>query len=182
MTDLKNMSVDELRDQISKFNPVSGCIENVNAYMAFDELARRLLEQEQRIHSLEKIEKIAEYSAHEYENIALRQRAEQAESALLACQAECTGLKQHMQTFVDRVERGEVRSRRTYAAFKEALSHSTGSKIEEDAKRYQWMKKKATFQNRNGPGLYWYLPRYLEGDEGDQLDKSIDDARAMEDK
>jgi hypothetical protein len=45
-----------------------------------------------------------------------------------------------------------------------------------DAARYRHMRKTAQFQDRNGPGLYWYLPRFMEGDEGEQLDASIDSA------
>lgn len=50
---------------------------------------------------------------------------------------------------------------------------------DQDAKRYRHMRNNAQFQYRNGPGLYWYLPRYSDGkvrDEGQQLDDAIDAA------
>lgn len=43
-----------------------------------------------------------------------------------------------------------------------------------DAKRYQYMRCNATFRDKNGPGLYWYLPSFLSGSEADQLDAAID--------
>jgi len=52
-----------------------------------------------------------------------------------------------------------------------------------DAARYRHMRNNATFQNRNGPGLYWYLPRWdRELDVGDRLDNAIDAAIAAEGK
>ena len=48
-----------------------------------------------------------------------------------------------------------------------------------DAERYRHMRNNAQFQSRNGPGLYWYLPRFGDGkvrDEGKQLDDAIDAA------
>ena len=45
-----------------------------------------------------------------------------------------------------------------------------------DAERYRHMRNNAAFQSRNGPGLYWYLPRNLHGDKGQQLDTAIDAA------
>jgi hypothetical protein len=48
-----------------------------------------------------------------------------------------------------------------------------------DAERYRHMRNNAQFQSRNGPGLYWYLPRFGDGkvrDEGAQLDEAIDSA------
>ena len=50
--------------------------------------------------------------------------------------------------------------------------------LEMDAKRYRHMRSNATFQDRNGPGLYWYLPRWNRDLElGVRLDYAID--RAM---
>ena len=44
-----------------------------------------------------------------------------------------------------------------------------------DAARYRYMRAKATFQDRNGPGLYWYLPRWdRELPIGERLDRAID--------
>lgn len=48
-----------------------------------------------------------------------------------------------------------------------------------DAERYRHMRNNAQFQSRNGPGLYWYLPRFSDGnvrDEAQQLDAAIDAA------
>lgn len=48
-----------------------------------------------------------------------------------------------------------------------------------NAERYRHMRNNAQFQSRNGPGLYWYLPRFMDGkvrDEGKQLDDAIDAA------
>lgn len=50
--------------------------------------------------------------------------------------------------------------------------------LREDAERYRHMRNNSQFQSRNGPGLYWYLPRYGRGDEGEQLDAAIDAALA----
>lgn len=47
---------------------------------------------------------------------------------------------------------------------------------ERDAKRYRHMRDTAVFQDRNGPGLYWYLPRFLRGSEAERLDEAIDAA------
>ena len=50
--------------------------------------------------------------------------------------------------------------------------------LREDAERYRHMRNNSQFQSRNGPGLYWYLPRGLQGEEGEQLDAAIDAALA----
>ena len=46
-----------------------------------------------------------------------------------------------------------------------------------DAARYRYMRTSAAFQNRNGPGLYWYFP-WWDGKLplGERLDASIDRA------
>jgi hypothetical protein len=51
------------------------------------------------------------------------------------------------------------------------------AELRRDAERYRHMRKTARFQDRNGPGLYWYLPR-LDHDLpiGVRLDNSIDEA------
>lgn len=48
-----------------------------------------------------------------------------------------------------------------------------------DAERYRYMRSNAAFQDRNGPGLYWYLER-LNRDLpiGQRLDSAIDAAIA----
>lgn len=43
-----------------------------------------------------------------------------------------------------------------------------------DAERYRYMRNNASFRDRNGPGLYWYLPRFLPGGGAEQLDAAID--------
>ena len=49
--------------------------------------------------------------------------------------------------------------------------------LERDAARYRHMRSNATFQDRNGPGLYWYLPRWNRDLElGVRLDYAIDRA------
>ena len=46
---------------------------------------------------------------------------------------------------------------------------------ERDAKRYRYMRSNNTFQDRSGPGLYWYLPRWdRDLPVGDRLDNAID--------
>lgn len=46
-----------------------------------------------------------------------------------------------------------------------------------DAERYRHMRGTASFQDRNGPGLYWYLPRTDYGlPIGERLDAAIDAA------
>jgi hypothetical protein len=46
-----------------------------------------------------------------------------------------------------------------------------------DALRYRYMRSNAAFQDRNGPGLYWYLPRFNRDlPLGERLDAAIDDA------
>jgi len=49
--------------------------------------------------------------------------------------------------------------------------------LEADAERYRHMRASAQFQDRNGPGLYWYLPRWnRELSLGERLDTAIDAA------
>ena len=51
-----------------------------------------------------------------------------------------------------------------------------------DAARYRWLRDKSQPQNRNGPGLYWYVPRFLQGTKEEQLDAAIDNAKKGEGK
>lgn len=51
-----------------------------------------------------------------------------------------------------------------------------------DAARYRWLRDKSQPQNRNGPGLYWYLPRFMQGTKEEQLDAAIDNATKEEGK
>ena len=49
--------------------------------------------------------------------------------------------------------------------------------VERDAARYRRMRGSAAFQDRNGPGLYWYLPRWNRDlPIGERLDAAIDAA------
>jgi len=51
--------------------------------------------------------------------------------------------------------------------------------LRKDAERYRHMRKSAAFEWRNGPGLYWYLPRWdREKPNGERLDAAIDAAIA----
>jgi hypothetical protein len=50
------------------------------------------------------------------------------------------------------------------------------AQVEKNAARYQYMRNSAAFQDRNGPGLYWYLPRYMTGSAAERLDVVIDAA------
>lgn len=50
-----------------------------------------------------------------------------------------------------------------------------------DAERYRYMRSNGQFQDRNGPGVYWYLPRWgRELPLGERLDAAIDAAMAAE--
>ena len=50
--------------------------------------------------------------------------------------------------------------------------------LQADARRYRKMRDSAAFQNRDGPGLYWYLPRWDHNlPIGERLDAAIDAAR-----
>jgi len=50
------------------------------------------------------------------------------------------------------------------------------ARMAKDAERYRKLRRKAIFKWRNGPGLYWYLPRGGERGltAGDRLDMSLD--------
>lgn len=50
-------------------------------------------------------------------------------------------------------------------------------KMREDAERYRYMRNNGVFRDRNGPGLYWHLPRWIHGAAAEQLDTAIDEAR-----
>ena len=64
-------------------------------------------------------------------------------------------------------------AQRAFDAGAEAHSATQDAK---DARRYRHMRNNAAFRERNGPGLYWYLPRYLYGTSAELLDAAIDDA------
>lgn len=52
------------------------------------------------------------------------------------------------------------------------------AKLRKDAARYRHMRSNAAFQDRNGPGLYWYLPRFNRDlPIGERLDAAIDAAK-----
>lgn len=64
-------------------------------------------------------------------------------------------------------------------ACEKALAQAQQSEDALDAKRYRHMRAKAIFQDRNGPGLYWYLPRCNRAlSDEDRLDAAIDAAIA----
>ncbi len=66
-----------------------------------------------------------------------------------------------------------------FAALVAAAEREACANHKLDAERYRHMRNNAQFQSRNGPGLYWYLPRFGDGkvrDEGEQLDDAIDAA------
>lgn len=53
---------------------------------------------------------------------------------------------------------------------------ATNEAAAKDTARYQHMRSSSTFRDKNGPGLYWYLPRFGNGDKAEQLDAAIDAA------
>ena len=47
--------------------------------------------------------------------------------------------------------------------------------VTKDAMRYRHMRTNGKFQDRNGPGIYWYLPHFDRGlPIGRRLDSAID--------
>lgn len=62
------------------------------------------------------------------------------------------------------------------AATKPVSQEPSDSEMALNAKRYRHMRESAVCRDRNGPGLYWYLPRHLKGDPGERLDAAIDAA------
>jgi len=61
-------------------------------------------------------------------------------------------------------------------AWNRRATPSPGKADAEDAARYRWLREHASPQWRNGPGLYWYLPRYMTGTDGEKLDTVLDAA------
>ncbi len=126
MTDLKNMSVDELIEDFNRFVSV-----HEPEYAHIKEMARRLREQEQRWKTCDDLLRIEVEQGHfSFEH------AEQTASALLACQGECAELR----TLLVKAHKymGLVRSNDIagddpiFAVMDEIgaiLSRSTGSKI-----------------------------------------------------
>jgi len=43
-----------------------------------------------------------------------------------------------------------------------------------DAERYRYLRKSAVAEWRNGPGLYWHLPRHMLGNSEEKLDQHVD--------
>ena len=75
----------------------------------------------------------------------------------------------------------EVRKIEEALAAVEAELAAPARADEVDAARYRHMRASAGFQNRNGPGLYWYLPRWpMDGTFPERLDAAIDAARAAQ--
>lgn len=55
------------------------------------------------------------------------------------------------------------------------LTPEQATALRKDAERYRYMRANAAFQDRNGPGLYWYLPRCDRAlPIGERLDRAID--------
>ena len=55
------------------------------------------------------------------------------------------------------------------------------AEAQRDAGRYRKMRSSAEFLHRNGPGLYWYLPRcYSDLSVGERLDRALDEERSDE--
>ena len=51
----------------------------------------------------------------------------------------------------------------------------------QDADRYRYMRSHTRYEYRNGPGIYWYLPRWdNELPDSERLDKAIDAALAQQ--
>lgn len=124
MTDIKDMSVDAILEDFNRFVSV-----HEPEYSHMKEMARRLRELD------------IECNVHALATRAQKERAEQAEFTLLACQAECETLKLFVEAY-----KGAKKYAETYRhlpdaldditlAWQEvdelaqALSHSTGSKI-----------------------------------------------------
>lgn len=95
-------------------------------------------------------------------------------------------LAEHMETNPDRWKDYEVAHvmatdsddelMREAAAELERLQAEV-ERLRKDAERYRHMRASAGFQDRNGPGLYWYLPRFPNHlPVGARLDAAIDAA------
>ena len=49
------------------------------------------------------------------------------------------------------------------------------AEYKQDAERYRYLRANAELQDRNGPGVYWYLPRWDRRlPVGERLDNAID--------
>lgn len=74
-----------------------------------------------------------------------------------------------------------LRTNERLAALKELMERQQNTlneypRLRQDAERYRHMRKSAAFQDRNGPGLYWYLPRWNRDlPLGERLDAAIDE-------
>jgi hypothetical protein len=66
------------------------------------------------------------------------------------------------------------------AALNQVEAQPNAAQAEKDAARYRYMRNSAAFQDRNGPGLYWYLPRYMTGSAAERLDAVIDAAMSAQ--
>lgn len=120
MTDLEKMNVDEIR----KWYTCDG-VQNVVHIEAFDEMARRLRELEKEYEG-----RRIQLGVCSIERTAEWKRAEQAESALLACQAREGELREALQhERFCRICCEDGCSNCPDCTAEQALSHSTGSKI-----------------------------------------------------
>ena len=168
--DISNMSVDELRRQASLYGNRKDL--EIDWTDAFDEMARRLREQEQELAEAHR-DLVAERLRRT--DLELSDKIKQAESALLECQAregelhgaviEVLSNMQHWETdkfwtaLAERVLStknhmhagygGNVRA--NFGILREALSHSTGSKIMAEQQRLRALMAEAVhdFHGKN---------------------------------
>ena len=130
MSGLKDMSVDELRATISMPDPNgSGWESHARAFLAFDEMARRLREREQQYATLKRT---VEFQEEQYLQTHGGNWGEcKYQSSLLACQAREAELREAIQDLknIPVHQPGGAPSCLVSDAVDRILSHSTGSKI-----------------------------------------------------
>lgn len=76
----------------------------------------------------------------------------------------------------DKFQRAVELAEAVIRAFAEEAVRLEREALLQDALRYRHMRDNATFHDRNGPGLYWYLPRFMRGSAAEQLDEAVDAA------
>lgn len=90
-------------------------------------------------------------------------------------QIDVEALKAELEMLSDAPEHHiETISQQAIAAIEQLQAEN--AELRKDAERYRYMRRSATSKYRNGPGLYWHLPRYMQGSKAEQLDASIDAA------
>lgn len=97
-----------------------------------------------------------------------------AKKSLSKLMSECADLK----TKCAELERELAETKRAEEDHRQQLRKEQlyVQELRKDAERYRHLRNNAQFQNRNGPGLYWYLPRFIPGTKGEQFDAAIDAA------